>query len=68
MKTVLFSCFSFIVRGVKSEAFLVHDQVAITSGHAPRSGRNEMVVGKLAARTLGFNDAKDAIDTTIHAR
>jgi putative ABC transport system permease protein len=54
-----------LIRGVKSEAFLVHDQVAITSGHAPRSGRNEMVVGKLAARTLGFNDAKDAIDTTI---
>jgi putative ABC transport system permease protein len=54
-----------LIRGVRSEAFLVHDQVTITSGHAPRSGRNEMVVGKLAALTLGFNDAKNAINTTI---
>ncbi len=54
-----------LIRGVRPEAFLVHDQVQITNGNAPRSGRNEMVVGKLAALTLGYNNASDAIGAEI---
>ncbi len=54
-----------LIRGVRPEAFLVHDQVQITNGDAPRSGRNEMVVGKLAALTLGYNNASDAIGAEI---
>ena len=54
-----------LIRGVKSEAFLVHDQVSVVSGHAPRSGHNEMLVGILAARTLGYNNPDDAIGKTI---
>ena len=42
-----------LIRGIRPEAFLVHDQVNIVSGHAPRNGRNELLVGKLAAQTLG---------------
>jgi putative ABC transport system permease protein len=54
-----------LIRGVRPEAFLVHDKVQITNGNAPRSGRNEMVVGKLAALTLGYNHASDAIGVQI---
>ena len=42
-----------LIRGIRPEAFLVHDQVSIITGHAPRNGRNELLVGKLAAQTLG---------------
>ena len=54
-----------LIRGIRPEAFLVHDQVTITDGHAPRNGRNEILVGKLAARTLGYEKAKDAVGQTI---
>jgi putative ABC transport system permease protein len=54
-----------LIRGVRPEAFLVHDQVNISNGYAPRSGRNEMLVGKLAALTLGYSDPNDAVGTTI---
>ncbi len=54
-----------LIRGVRSEAFLVHDQVQIIEGTAPRNGRNEMVVGKLSALTLGIGSAKDAIGKQI---
>ncbi len=54
-----------LIRGVRPEAFLVHDQVQITHGLAPRNGRNEMIVGKLAARTLGYESESDAIGAQI---
>ena len=54
-----------LIRGVRPEAFLVHDKVNITNGYAPRSGRNEMLVGKLAALTLGYSDPNDAVSKTI---
>jgi len=54
-----------LIRGIKAEAFLVHDQVNIIEGRAPRSGFNEMLVGKLAARTLGYEDPAEAIGREI---
>ena len=54
-----------LIRGIRPEAFLVHDQVSITTGHAPRSGRNEILVGKLAVRTIGYEEAIDAVGQTI---
>ena len=54
-----------LIRGVRPEAFLVHNQVNIADGIAPRSGRNEMLVGKLAAHTLGFTNPSDAIGSSI---
>ena len=50
-----------LIRGIRPEAFLVHDRVHITQGIAPRNGRNEMVVGKLAALTLGYTEASDQL-------
>jgi putative ABC transport system permease protein len=54
-----------LIRGIRPEAFLVHDQVSITTGHAPRNGRNELLVGKLAAQTLGYNEAVDAVGKKV---
>jgi len=54
-----------LIRGIRPEAFLVHDQVNISDGIAPRNGRNEMLVGRLAALTLGFANPSDAIGSTI---
>ena len=54
-----------LIRGIRPEAFLVHDRVHITQGIAPRNGRNEMVVGKLAALTLGYTEASDSIGSSI---
>ncbi len=54
-----------LIRGVRPEAFLVHDRVQITHGSAPRNGRNEMIVGKLAALTIGYEEASDAIGAQI---
>ena len=54
-----------LIRGIRPEAFLVHDQVSIITGHAPRNGRNELLVGKLAAQTLGYNEAADAIGKKV---
>ena len=54
-----------LFRGIQPEAFLVHDQVNIITGHAPRNGRNELLVGKLAAQTLGYDDATGAVGKKI---
>jgi ABC-type lipoprotein release transport system permease subunit len=54
-----------LIRGIRPEAFLVHDQVNISMGHAPRNGRNELLVGKLAAQTLGYNEAADAVGKKV---
>ncbi len=54
-----------LIRGVRPEAFLVHDQVQITHGVAPRNGQNEMVIGKLAAASLGYLEASHAIGEQI---
>ena len=54
-----------LIRGVRPEAFLVHDQVIVVDGIAPRNGRNEILVGKLAAHTLGFPNPSDAIGSSL---
>ena len=43
-----------LVRGVLPAAYMVHQNVRITSGRMPESGINEIAVGALAARALGF--------------
>lgn len=42
-----------VLRGVTSAAFLVHPQVRITEGRAPRDGHDEVMVGELAHTRLG---------------
>ena len=54
-----------LIRGVESEAFLVHDRVDVEYGSLPRAGHNELIVGSLATRTLGYRMPDDALGQTI---
>jgi putative ABC transport system permease protein len=55
-----------VMRGVRPVALLVHPEVEITEGRAPRSGRDELMVGSLAATRLGLPDARLAVGETLH--
>jgi ABC-type lipoprotein release transport system permease subunit len=47
-----------VMRGVRPIALLVHPQVEITEGRMPRSGADELMVGRLAATRLGVPDER----------
>ena len=50
-----------VVRGITAGAFLVHDDVRITVGRMPRSGMNEIAIGRLAAEVLGFSPPESVL-------
>jgi len=54
-----------MIRGVRPEAFLVHRDATFVSGRPPRSGMNEIAVGRLATRSLGYDDPVDALGATV---
>ncbi len=55
-----------VMRGVRSEALLVHPEIEITAGRTPRQGMDELMVGKLAATRLGLPDDRLAIGQTLY--
>ncbi len=54
-----------VVRGVTPTAFLVHPQVRIIAGRTPRIGEYEIMVGQLAAATLGVTESDLAVGNEI---
>ncbi|MGD8450680.1 MAG: ABC transporter permease [Phycisphaerae bacterium] len=54
-----------VLRGVTPTAFLVHPQVRIVEGRAPRPGYNELLVGRLAATRLGVSPETLAVGHTL---
>lgn len=54
-----------VVRGVQPEAFLVHPQVRIVEGRPPRTGNDEILVGRLAATKLGVEPDVLAVGRSI---
>lgn len=54
-----------LFRGVTSTAYPVHPQVEITDGRAPRSGYDEIMVGRHAASQLSVPDSDLAVGRTI---
>lgn len=54
-----------VMRGVRPVALLVHPEVEIVEGRAPEAGRDELMVGRLAATRLGLPDARLAIGSTL---
>lgn len=54
-----------VLRGVVPEAFLVHPQVRIVEGRAPRDGHDEIMVGELAAARIGVPDAALAVGKSL---
>ncbi len=55
-----------VMRGVRSEALLVHPEIEITAGRTPRQGMDELMVGQLAATRLGLPDDRLAIGQTLY--
>jgi putative ABC transport system permease protein len=54
------------MRGVRPVALLVHPEVEITAGRPPRAGRDELMVGRLAATRLGLPEERLAIGQNLH--
>ena len=54
-----------IIRGVEPAAFLVHDEVRVTAGRPPRTGGNELLLGRLVARSMGFDSPEQAIGIVL---
>lgn len=55
-----------IMRGVRDVAFLVHPEVEIVDGRAPRPGLNELIIGGLGATRLGLPAEELAIGRVLH--
>jgi putative ABC transport system permease protein len=55
-----------MVRGVKETAYLVHSQVSVVEGRAPLPGRDEILVGRLAAQKLGVEPERLKMGRTIY--
>jgi putative ABC transport system permease protein len=54
-----------VVRGVDRRAFLVHPQVRMTEGRPPEPGRDEIMVGRMAAAKLGVEESALRVGTTL---
>ncbi|MBT3377329.1 MAG: ABC transporter permease [Lentisphaerae bacterium] len=54
-----------VFRGVTSSAFLVHPQVRITAGRVFAPGRDEVIIGALAATRLGLPEQDLAVGRRI---
>jgi len=54
-----------VLRGVTPTAFLVHPQVQVVNGRAPRAGAYELMVGDLAATRLGVSAAELAVGRSL---
>jgi len=54
-----------VIRGITPTAFLVHSQVRIVEGRAPRPGYDEIMVGRLAAVRLGASPEALAVGRTL---
>ena len=54
-----------VVRGVRPEAFLVHREVRVIAGRTPETGGDEVAIGRLAARGLGFDPPTTALDASL---
>jgi putative ABC transport system permease protein len=54
-----------LVRGVTPQAFLVHSQARVVEGRAPEAGRDEILVGALAATKLALPDERLNVGQTL---
>jgi putative ABC transport system permease protein len=53
------------LRGITPAAFLVHTEVRLVKGRLPAQGREEVIVGRLAAAKLGVEDERLSIGKQI---
>jgi ABC-type lipoprotein release transport system permease subunit len=55
-----------VIRGFTPVAFMVHANTRITAGTMPESGMNEVAVGMLSARSLGFEPAESILGQSLY--
>lgn len=55
-----------VMRGVRDVALLVHPEIEIVEGRPPIAGREELMVGALAATRLGLPTHRLGIGQTLH--
>lgn len=54
-----------VFRGVTPAAWLVHEDARLEAGRPPEPGRNEIILGRMAARSLGFEPADTVIGKSL---
>jgi putative ABC transport system permease protein len=54
-----------VIRGVQPEAWLVHDTTRLIAGRSARAGHSELIAGRLAARSLGFDPPESILGTVF---
>jgi len=54
-----------VLRGVTPEAFLVHPRVQMVEGRVPTPGKDEIMVGGLAAEMMGVPDSRLKIGSAL---
>lgn len=54
-----------MIRGITPEALLVHEHVRILDGRLPRSGADEIMVGRMVGTTLGVPDTDIVLGNTL---
>lgn len=54
-----------LLRGITPAATLVHGNVSLTEGRLPRPGADEVMVGRMAATTVGLEEGDLAIGATV---
>ena len=55
-----------VIRGFTPAAFMVHNETRFLSGRMPEPGVNEVAVGRLAARSLGFAPADTLLGRNLY--
>jgi len=55
-----------VMRGIRTEALLVHPEIEIIQGRSPRQGLDELMVGQLAATRLGLPDERLDIGQSLY--
>ena len=54
-----------VFRGVTPAAWLVHEEAQLEFGRTPEPGREEIILGRMAARSLGYEPAESAIGNRL---
>lgn len=54
-----------LLRGITPAATLVHGNVSLIEGRLPRAGADEVMVGRMAATTIGLNEGDTAVGAVM---
>lgn len=54
-----------VLRGITPAAWIVHTEARLLHGRVGETGRNEAVIGRMAARAMGFEPAESAIGESV---